>query len=53
MESSMHAVQEGDLDPVWLDANFCPDKILANQYLSLPKLGHAKLLARNLGIQLV
>lgn len=39
--------------PDWLDANFYQAKIMASQYIGLPKLDHAKMLAKNLGAHLV
>jgi len=37
----------------WLDANFYQAKIMASQYIGLPKLDHVKMLAKNLGTHLV
>ena len=39
--------------PDWLDVSFWQAKIMENQYIGLPKSGHAKVLARSLGIYLV
>ena len=39
--------------PDWLDANFYQAKIIASQYIGLPKLDHAKMLAKKLGTHLV
>jgi len=41
------------IGPDWLDANFYQAKIMASQYIGLPKLDHAKMLAKNLGTHLV
>ena len=35
------------IGPDWLDANFYQAKIMASQYIGLPKLDHAKMLAKN------
>ena len=37
----------------WLDANFYQAKIIAIQYIGLPKLDHVKMLAKNLDTHLV
>jgi len=43
----------GLLGPDWLDVNFYQAKIMASQYIGLPKLDHAKMLAKKLGTHLV
>ena len=35
-----------DIQSDWLDLQFCKNKIIANQNISLPKLDHAKVLER-------
>ena len=43
----------GLLGSDWLDVNFYQAKIMASQYIDLPKLDHAKMFAKNLGTHLV